>query len=95
MAKQKHFNGTTELVKVHHIGRKAFGSPADFVPFYVPGVGWNHGAVPVERTINMKSFPSKHECDARCMNATGKTMNCECACGGVNHGRGAFQCEAA
>lgn len=26
----------------------------------------------------------KHKCDSRCMNATGP--NCECSCGGVNHG---------
>jgi hypothetical protein len=37
-----------------------------------------------------KSNPSRHECDARCMGATGKTMNCECACGGRNHGKGAL-----
>ena len=27
-----------------------------------------------------------HKCDARCLNATGH--NCECACGGKNHGAG-------
>lgn len=42
-----------------------------------------------ERKIEYKSNPSKHICDARCMNATGKIMRCECACGGANHGRGA------
>jgi len=26
-----------------------------------------------------------HKCDARCMNARGH--NCECSCGGVNHGK--------
>lgn len=44
---------------------------------------------PVTRVINYRSQPSKHECDARCMHAKGKTMNCECACGGKNHGKGA------
>jgi hypothetical protein len=51
--------------------------------------------LPLTRAIHMKSHPSRHECDARCMNATGRTMNCECSCGGVNHGRGAFQCAEA
>ena len=33
--------------------------------------------------------------DARCMFAKGKSMACECACGGKNHGKGSFVCEAA
>jgi len=45
--------------------------------------------LPVTRTIQYKAFPSKHDCDARCMFARGKTMNCECKCGGKNHGKGA------
>lgn len=40
------------------------------------------------RIITMKSNPSRHQCDARCFNATGRTMNCECSCGGKNHGKG-------
>ena len=50
--------------------------------------------LPVTRTVEYKRFPSKHECDARCINATGRVMKCECACGGKNHGRGAFNCTA-
>lgn len=47
------------------------------------------------RTVILKQFPSRHDCDARCMNATGRTMQCECACGGKNHGKGAtLQCGA-
>ena len=46
------------------------------------------------RMIEYKSQPSRHECDARCINATGKIMRCECSCGGKNHGRGAFVCSA-
>jgi len=45
-------------------------------------------AYPITRKVNFKSFPSRHECDARCMNATGRNMNCECRCGGKNHGKG-------
>lgn len=48
--------------------------------------------LPVTRSIGYKSHPSKHECDARCINATGRTMQCECSCGGKNHGAGAFRC---
>jgi hypothetical protein len=29
---------------------------------------------------------SKHKCDSRCLNAKGG--NCECSCGGANHGAG-------
>lgn len=58
---------------------------------YVEGRGWTR----ITRTVQMKASPSRHDCDARCFNATGRTMNCECACGGVNHGKGRFMCEAA
>lgn len=51
--------------------------------------------VKATRAIEYKSFPSKHVCDARCTGATGRTMKCECSCGGKNHGRGAFNCETA
>jgi len=44
--------------------------------------------IKIERTIEYKTFASKHDCDSRCMNATGRTMKCECSCGGKNHGRG-------
>jgi len=43
---------------------------------------------PVTRMVTYKSNPSKHVCDARCVNARGRTMNCECSCGGKNHGKG-------
>jgi len=51
--------------------------------------------VQTTRKIEYKSFASKHECDSRCMNATGRVMKCECSCGGKNHGRGSFICMAA
>jgi hypothetical protein len=60
-------------------------------PVFVQGEGWT-GYVKVERSIRYKSNPSRHECDARCVNATGRVMNCECSCGGKNHGKGAFKC---
>ena len=46
------------------------------------------------RVVIGKSNPSLHECDSRCRNATGRTMQCECACGGKNHGKGARICPA-
>lgn len=72
------------------------GRPAGTVEKFIPGHGWDRSdLLPVERIIGFKSNPSRHECDARCMNASGRTMNCECSCGGKNHGRGAFQCSEA
>ena len=92
MAKTLYFNGLIELKGVHHDGRKLVGEPIDYIAVYVQGEGWKHNYLPANRVINYKSNPSRHNCDARCMNATGRTMNCECACGGKNHGRGAFSC---
>ncbi len=51
--------------------------------------------IKVTRKIEMKSMPSRHECDARCMFATGRIMKCECSCGGKNHGKGSLACEVA
>lgn len=53
----------------------------------------NNQWIKVTRVIKYNAFGSKHECDARCMNASGRTMNCECSCGGINHGKGKFNCE--
>jgi len=94
MANIKHFNGETELKGVHQVGRQLFGTPVDFTPVFIPGKGWDRGLVLVERTVEYKRNPSKHICDARCVNATGRIMKCECSCGGKNHGKGAFNCEA-
>jgi len=52
--------------------------------------GKHDGAImPVTRKIEYKSQPSRHECDARCMNGSLRGA-CECRCGGANHGRGLF-----
>jgi len=66
------------------------GSPPGETPVFVQGVGWKRTILPVERIVTYKSNPSKHQCDARCLHAKGRTMNCECACGGKNHGRGSL-----
>jgi hypothetical protein len=39
----------------------------------------------------VKGYVSDHECDARCTGATG--FQCECSCGGRNHGRQFLICE--
>jgi len=93
MANIKYFAGDKELTGIREINGKLFGYASKNELFFVEGKGWQ-GYTAVERTINYKSNPSRHECDARCMNATGRTMNCECACGGKNHGRGSLSCEA-
>lgn len=46
------------------------------------------GWVRVTRIVEMKSNPTRHKCDDRCVHATGRTMKCECSCGGKNHGKG-------
>jgi len=58
---------------------------------WTEATGW----VRCTRVVQRKSNPSMHKCDTRCMFAQGRTMNCECACGGKNHGKGNIVCEAA
>jgi hypothetical protein len=60
-----------------------------YVGYAMPATGRGAPLFPVTRAINYKSQPSRHKCDARCMHAKGRTMNCECSCGGKNHGKGA------
>ena len=48
------------------------------------GVQW-----PTTRKIEMKRNPSKHICNAKCLNGSCHGT-CECRCGGKNHGRGMF-----
>lgn len=100
MANYRYFadiNGEAiELASIRHVGpgvrASAFeGVPAGTKPVFVPGKGFT-GFIRATRKIEMKSAPSRHECDARCFNATGRIMKCECSCGGKNHGRGAFAC---
>lgn len=74
------------LERVAHDG-SSFTSPKHFTGLTPAGE-----RVAATRKIEMKSMPTRHECDARCYNATGRVMKCECSCGGKNHGRGAFSC---
>lgn len=86
----RYFRGTEQLTDVHAWSVKraeALGEIPkrrmyrDFV-----SVGKNSAGdhVIVDRTILYSLKPSMHKCDARCMNARGH--NCECSCGGANHG---------
>lgn len=98
MAKTLYFNGEIELKpkSIHFIGRQMMGEPVDYTPYFDrQAQRWVHNYLPANRVVNYKSNPSKHECDARCINASGRTMNCECSCGGKNHGKGAFMCTEA
>ena len=45
--------------------------------------------LPVTRKIEYKAFPSKHECNTKCLNGK-HNGTCECKCGGKNHGAGMF-----
>lgn len=52
--------------------------------------GWDEDSkvwVKITRQIEYKSNASKHKCDSRCQLARGRSMKCECACGGKNHGK--------
>lgn len=61
----------------------------------LPSIYVDGAWVRVTRIVERKSAPSNHQCDDRCLNATGRTMKCECSCGGKNHGKGRITCEAA
>lgn len=45
--------------------------------------GYAHNVLRFE---TIKAKITDHKCDARCLNAKGG--NCECSCGGANHGKG-------
>ena len=102
MAKTLFFAGDKLLTNVSLVKGGLGTKAADFdgyvegvEPVFTPGEGWGPRVL-ADRMVRYKSNPSRHACDARCMNATGRTMNCECSCGGRNHGRGhavAFMCE--
>ena len=77
-----------QLVNVRHDGHVK--TTAEHFVGMLP----NGDRVKATRMIQYKSFPSKHECDVRCINATGLIMKCECSCGGKNHGKGKFNCSA-
>ena len=89
----KYFNGEIELTAgVWYMPRREFaerfpgvkGRPVDSVSLFVGSITGDRTVQPVTRIIDYKRNPSRPKCDARCMNAKGRT--CECSCGGKNHG---------
>ena len=102
MATIKYFNDTNgeaqELKCAYGMSNKEFAAKfpgvkglrydgySMWVGYPISGPG---GAVPVTRKIEMKRFPSKHECNSKCLNGK-HNGTCECQCGGANHGRGMF-----
>lgn len=71
---------TFELTRVGHDGH--ISSAASHFSGLLP----NGQRVKATRSVEYKSNPSKHECNAKCLGASGRSMKCECACGGKNHG---------
>lgn len=71
---------TAELLFVQHDMKGT--KPANFYG-KCPRCHMSHKAT---RRVEYKAFPSRHRCDARCEGARGH--NCECSCGGRNHGKG-------
>jgi len=93
----KYFNGTEQLSYPYYESDRAKFPSVAIDPDNMPRL-YKHGQYPVgtnakgekviaDRIIFYKKRPSKHKCDARCMNAKG--TSCECSCGGANHGAGA------
>jgi hypothetical protein len=79
----RYFNGTERLKDVR---------PADIAGACIPaGYTIDGKFLPVTRQIKYRrNVAVRHECDARCVHATGRVMNCECQCGGKNHGIGSI-----
>ena len=86
MANIKYFadeNGQViELTKIWHDGHVSAAA------LHFSGMTPDGRRVPATRKVQIKANPSRHECNARCMGASGKSA-CECSCGGTNHGRAA------
>lgn len=88
----KYFSGT-QLVQAYTVRNAEFDARFPGVQgrrsdSFSKWVGKNEAGevLPVTRTIFFKKNASLHKCDSRCMNSKGH--NCECSCGGKNHGAG-------
>ena len=75
LAERSNVRSSDSMKRVAYEGKVAVGTN--------PGVP---GLIEADRCIGYSRTPSKHKCDARCMNAKGN--QCECSCGGANHGKG-------
>lgn len=74
-----------ELSGVYFEGGKCAVKPEHFIGRLPSGT-----TVRATRRIEFKANASLHKCDARCLHATGRSMKCECSCGGKNHGKGSI-----
>ena len=89
-----YFSGNLELSSITSIPRADFlelgGIPSkhNYFDSFRRLAGKHDGVLyPVTRTIFVKDNPSLHKCGTRCQHAKGH--DCECECGGKNHGIGA------
>ena len=91
----KYFNGVQELTQVQGYPNAQFlaaggiRSKANAYDSFERLMGRTADGriLPVERAIAYKSAPSRHVCNARCVNGSINGV-CECQCGGKNHGIG-------
>ena len=99
MAAFKYFSdvgsSTTELTRCYGLDNAKFAAQFPLIAgkrydSFSRRVGFSPDGVlmPVTRIVEFKANPSRHKCDDRCLNASGRIMRCECSCGGVNHGKG-------
>jgi hypothetical protein len=93
----KYFSGLTELKGIYPLRRAAVRAlfPEGKIKKYDDFSLWVGRAdgkysttefLPVTRIINYNPEGKQHKCDGRCVNA--KRGDCECSCGGENHGAG-------
>lgn len=91
----RHFHGKDLLVRIEGMKKEEFvsrfpgvrGRVRDYYSRWVGYTADGRGPFPVERVIEYKAQPSRHECNGRCMNGH-VNGTCECSCGGANHGIG-------
>ena len=93
----KYFSGTVELKGAYPIARADVRAqfPEGKIRKYddfnllvgtVDGKYSTSNFLPVTRIVRFNPEGSHHKCDGRCLNA--KRGDCECSCGGKNHGAG-------
>lgn len=95
MANIKHFYRDELLVRLESMPNAQFsamfpgekGTRTDSFKMRVGYTADHRGPLPVQRVITYKRFPSRHECNSRCMSGH-VNGTCECSCGGANHGIG-------
>ena len=76
----RHFNGDIELIDIHRETGVLVGQPINFTPTWnKTDQRWERQFLKVERKIEYSKTPSRHECDVRCYNASGRIMKCECS----------------